>query len=75
MWHVLGAREVHCRVLVGKPEGKGLFSRPRHKWESNIKMDLQAKGWRIVTVEDNGKWRDVGNEVMYHGVAGNFLTH
>jgi hypothetical protein len=31
------------RVLVGKPEGK----RPRHRWEDNIKMDLQdvGSGW------------------------------
>jgi hypothetical protein len=28
------------RVLVGKPEGK----RPRHRWEDNIKMDLQEVG-------------------------------
>jgi hypothetical protein len=32
-------RGVH-RVLVGKPEGK----RPRHRWEDNIKMDLQDVG-------------------------------
>jgi len=25
------------RVLVGRPEGK----RPRHRWEDNIKRDLQ----------------------------------
>jgi len=29
------------RVLVGKPEGKRPLGRPRRKWESNIKMDLQ----------------------------------
>jgi len=28
------------RVLVGKPEGKRL-GRPSHRWEDNIKMDLQ----------------------------------
>ena len=33
-------RGVH-RVLVGKPEGKRPFGKPRHKWEDNIKMDLQ----------------------------------
>jgi hypothetical protein len=33
-------RGVH-RVLVGKPEGKRPFERPRHRWEDNIKMDLQ----------------------------------
>jgi len=29
------------RVLVGKPEGKRPFGRPRRKWEDNIKMNLQ----------------------------------
>jgi hypothetical protein len=29
------------RVLVEKPEGKRPMGRPRHRWEDNIKMDLQ----------------------------------
>jgi hypothetical protein len=29
------------RVLEGRPEGKRPLGRPRHKWEDNIKMDLQ----------------------------------
>jgi len=29
------------RVLVGRPEGWGPLGRPRHRWEDNIKMDLQ----------------------------------
>jgi len=33
------------RVLVGKPEGKRLLGRPRHRWEYNIKMDRQEVGW------------------------------
>jgi len=32
------------RVLVGKPEGRRLVGRPRHRWEDNIKMDLQEVG-------------------------------
>jgi hypothetical protein len=32
------------RVLVGKPEGKRPFERPRHSLEDNIKMDLQKVG-------------------------------
>jgi hypothetical protein len=31
-------------VLVGKPEGKIALGRPRHRWEDNIKMDLQEAG-------------------------------
>jgi hypothetical protein len=29
------------RVLVGKCEGKRPLGKPRHRWEDNIKMDLQ----------------------------------
>ena len=32
------------RVLAGKREGKSPLGRPRHKWEDNIKMDLQGVG-------------------------------
>ena len=28
-------------VLVGKPEGKRPVERPMHRWEDNIKMDIQ----------------------------------
>jgi hypothetical protein len=32
------------RVLVGRPEGKRPLGRPRHRWEDNMKMDLQEVG-------------------------------
>jgi hypothetical protein len=32
------------RVLVGKPEEKITLGRPKHRWEDNIKMDLQKVG-------------------------------
>jgi len=32
------------RFLVWKPEGKRPLGRPRHRWEDNIKMDLQEVG-------------------------------
>jgi hypothetical protein len=31
------------RLLVGKPEGKKLQGRPRHRWVGSIKMDLREK--------------------------------
>ena len=40
----MGDRRSVYRVLVGKPEGKRPFVRPRHRWEVNIKMDLQEVG-------------------------------
>ena len=38
----LGESRGAYRVLVGKPEGKEPFGRPKNRWEDNIKMDLQA---------------------------------
>jgi hypothetical protein len=40
----IGARSGVYRVLVGKPEGKRPFGRPRHRWEDNIKLDHQEMG-------------------------------
>jgi len=31
--------------LVGKPEGKRALTRPRRRWEDNIKIDIQEMGW------------------------------
>jgi hypothetical protein len=33
-----------CRVLVGKPAGRRPHRKPRHRWEDNIKMDLNETG-------------------------------
>ena len=40
----MGDRRGVYRVLLGKPEGKRPLGRPRHRWEDNIKMDLQEVG-------------------------------
>jgi len=53
-------RGVH-RVLVGKPEGKRTLGRPRHRWEDNIKIDLQEVGggcedW-MELAQDRDSWR------------------
>jgi hypothetical protein len=40
------------RVLVAKPEGKRPLERPKHRWEDNIKMDLQEVGcWGVDWIE------------------------
>ena len=57
-----------CRVLVGKPEGKGLLGRPRCRWEANIKMDFKEVGcggmdW-IELAHDRDRWRAHVNAVM-----------
>jgi hypothetical protein len=56
------------RVLVGKPEGKRPMGRPRHRWEDNIKMDLQEVGcggmdW-IGLAQDRDRWLAILNAVM-----------
>jgi hypothetical protein len=49
------------RELVAKPEGKTPLGRPRHRWEDNIKMDVQEVGggrgdW-MELVQDRDGWR------------------
>jgi hypothetical protein len=55
----MGDKRNACRVLVGRPEGKRPFVRPRSKWRNNIKMDFQEVGWRgmdwIDLTEDRDK--------------------
>jgi len=41
----MGEKRGVYRVLVGKPEEKRPFGRPRRRWEDNIKMDLQEVGF------------------------------
>jgi len=41
----VGERRGVYRVLVAKPERKISLGRPRHRWECNIKMDLQEVRW------------------------------
>jgi hypothetical protein len=68
------------RISVGKPEGKRPLGRPRHRWEANIRMDLQEMGcegkdW-IQLDQDIDRWRVLVNAVMNLRVpqsAGNFL--
>jgi hypothetical protein len=56
------------RVLVRKPEVKRPLGRPRHRWDGNIKMDLQkvecgGMDW-IKLAQDRDKWRAFVNAVM-----------
>jgi hypothetical protein len=62
------------RVLVGKPEGKRPLGRPRHRWEDNIKMDLQevggGRGGWMELPQDRARWRPHVGSIN----AGKFLT-
>jgi len=68
----MGERRGVYRVLVGKPEGKRPLGRPGHRWEDNIKMDLQEVGCGgidlIDLAQDRDGWRAVVNVVMNYRV-------
>ena len=64
----VGERKSVYRVLVGKCEGKRPLGRPRHRWEDNIKIDLQEVGcgrldW-IELAQDRDRWRALVSAVM-----------
>ena len=53
---------------MGKPEGRRPLGRRRHRWEDNIKMDVQEVGcvgmdW-IELAQDRDRWRALVNAVM-----------
>jgi len=65
--HIGQGRGVY-RVLVGRPKGKRLLGRPRHRWEDNIKMDLReiwidGANW-IQLDQDRVQWRAFVNTGM-----------
>jgi hypothetical protein len=53
------------KVLVGKPEGKRPFGRPRHRWEDGIRMDLTEIGL------GGGVW--IGFDWLRRGTGGGLL--
>ena len=64
----MGERRGVYRVSVGKPEGKRPLGRPWHRWEDNIKMDLQEVGcggmdW-IELAQGRDRWQALVNAVM-----------
>ena len=64
----MGDRRGVYRVLVRKHEGKKPLGRPGHRWEDNIKMDLQEVGcggmdW-IDLAQDRDRWRALVNAIM-----------
>jgi len=69
MWdHVIwGERRGAYRVLLGKPEGKRPFGRPRNRWEDNIRWIFRNLDWGmdwIDLAQDKDRWRALANETM-----------
>ena len=54
---------------MGKPEGMRPLGRPKHRWEENIKMDLQEVRWGggmdwIDLAQDRDSWQALVHAVM-----------
>jgi len=53
---------------VGKPEVKRQLRRPRHRWEDNVRINLQEVGCGVMDwvdlAQDRDKWQAVVNMVM-----------
>jgi hypothetical protein len=63
----MGDRRGTFQVLVGRPERRRPLGRPRHRWENNIKMDLQEVGWGgmecIDLAQNRDRWHALVNAV------------
>jgi hypothetical protein len=64
----MGQMRIALNILVGKPEGKKPFGRPRRRWEDNISMDLREIAWEVVgwmhLSQVGDQWRAVVNTAM-----------
>jgi hypothetical protein len=64
----MGEKRGAYKILVGRPEGRRPLWRPMHRWENNIKMDLQGVGWVgmdwIELAQDSDRWQARVNAVM-----------
>jgi hypothetical protein len=67
MWHVWGRGKVNTGCC-GESRGKEPLGRPRHRWEDNIKVDLQEIGreklYWIDVAQNRNRWRALVNAVM-----------
>ena len=56
------------KILTGEPTGQRLLGRPSHRWEDNIRMDLEEIGnnagnW-VVSTQDRNYWRALVNVAL-----------
>ena len=73
--HVAGMEEGRSafKILTGNPTGKRPLGRPRHRWEDNIRMDLEEIGinagnW-VDSAQDRNYWRALANAALNLRVA------
>jgi hypothetical protein len=63
----MGDRRGAYRILVGRSEGRRPLGRSMHRWQDNIKMDLQEEGWGgmdwIELAQDTDRWQALANVV------------
>ena len=63
-----GERRGAYGVMAGKPEGKRPLGRSIHRWEDNMKIDLQEVGCGIMDwielAQDRDRWREIVYAVM-----------
>jgi hypothetical protein len=50
VWNVacMGEMRNALKIFIGKPEGKRLLRRPRHRCEDNNRLHLRETGWEGV---------------------------
>jgi hypothetical protein len=57
----LGEMRAVYKILIGKPERKRPFGRPRRRWDDNIIIDLREIGLEVVVwihlAQDRDQWR------------------
>ena len=56
------------KIVSGKPTGKRPLGRSRHRWDDNIRMDLEEIGintgnW-VDSAQDRNYWRALLNAVL-----------
>jgi hypothetical protein len=64
----MGEERKLYKVSVGRPKGKRLLGRPRHRWEDGIRIDLREIGlggvdW-IQLAQNRDQWQSVVSAVM-----------
>ena len=69
MWAVVMARmeggKSAFKILMGTPSGKRPLGRPRHRWEDNIRMNVEEIGINV------GNWVDSAQDMDYSRVLMN----